>query len=841
MPILPAILTLAAASAPHLTAMRVPAPPVLDGHLDDEAWRHAPASSAFTQKRPEGGKPPKEPTSVRVVYDADAIYVGIDCVQRASEIIGRLTRRDRDVEADAVSVALDTRSDGKSAFEFSVNAAGVLTDALRFNDTDYSQDWDENWEASVARTPSGWSAEIRIPLRALRFSARPSQSWGIQVRRYTSETQELDELAYIPRSDAGEVSRYGRLDGLVGLRSKEPIELHPFVAFALRNHDPEGTTLARGLEPFSSAGLDLKWHVSQELTLDATFLPDFGQVEADQVVLNLTTFELYYPEKRPFFLEGVETFSTPLPLFYTRRIGRAPAEPALRSGEQLVREPVPSTIFGASKLVGEIGGHVQVGELVALTGQQTVDARAPNGATVPRLADPLTAYKVLRLKREIGSNGHVGLIAMSTNRLEFDGLAQPAREGGQGAAQGRVLCPSGDELTRGARCYHDAYVGGVDARWRSPAGDYVASGQAVGTLIQNGPPRTLADGTVIRSGDAGTAVNATFAKEAGTVTFRATYEGHGRAVDYNDLGYMQRQNQHRGYASVQFRNLEPWRATLETRVGVEVYERDSLDLLNLQRSAQLYNITRFKNFWSLFTGVHVRAAHFDDREMGDGAALERGAQLGFESWVATDSRRRISAELWSELDLIDGGFSFQGDAKLSFRILPQFDVDLLPSWLYTAGEPRYAGLVGGDYLFGKLRAESLGLTLRSTYTFTPRLTLQAYAQAFLDAGSYHELSLFPARGKGTLVRRADLRAAPASIAKHDDFVNPDFQSGTLNASLVLRWEYRLGSTLYVVYTHAQSSAVTPVLGEGAGLDLRRSSPRAAEDDLLVKLSFWWGG
>jgi Domain of unknown function (DUF5916)/Carbohydrate family 9 binding domain-like len=840
MPIFPAILALAAASAPHLTAVRASAPPVLDGHLDDAAWQRAPASSAFTQKLPEGGKSPKEPTSVRVVYDADAIYVGIDCVQRASEIIGRLTRRDRDAEADSVSVALDTRSDGKSAFEFSVNAAGVLSDGLRFNDTDYSHDWDENWEASVTRTPSGWSAEIRIPIRALRFSARPSQSWGIQVRRYTSETQELDELAYIPRSEAGEVSRYGRLDGLVGLRSKAPIELRPFVAFALRNLDPEGATLARGLDPLFSAGLDLKWHVSQALTLDATFLPDFGQVEADQVVLNLTTFELYFPEKRPFFLEGAETFSTPLPLLYTRRIGRAPGEPSLRYGEQLIREPVPSTIFGAEKLVGEIGGRFQVGELVALTGRQTVDARAPSGATVPRLADPLTAYKVLRIKRELGTNGHVGLIAMSTNRLESAGLIPPAGDGPQ-AARGPILCPSGDELARGPRCYHDAYVGGIDARFRSPSGDYVASGQVVGTLIQNGPPRTLADGTVIGSGDAGPVVNASFAKEAGTIAFAANYEGHGSKADYNDLGYMQRQNQHHGYVRVTFRNLEPWRATLETRVGVEAYENDTLDLLNLQRGVQLFNSTRFKNFWSVFSGVHARAAHFDDREMGDGAALERGAQIGVESWVSTDSRGRVSAELWSALDLIEGGFSFQGDGRLSFRILPQFDVDLLPSWLYTAGEPRYAGIVGGDYLFGKLRAQSLGLTLRSTYTFTPRLTLQAYAQAFLDAGGYEDLSLFPARGKGAIVRRADLRAAPVSIMKRRDFVNPDFQSGTLNASLVLRWEYRLGSTFYVVYTHAQSSSVTPVLGEGAGIDLRRASPRAAEDDLLVKLSFWWGG
>ncbi len=288
----------------------------------------------------------------------------------------------------------------------------------------------------------------------------------------------------------------------------------------------------------------MKWHVSQALTLDATLFPDFGQVEADQVILNLTTYEIYYPEKRPFFLEGVEQFATPLQLLYTRRIGRAPDAPTLLSPtttrtanaagtEQLVDAPVPSIIYGAAKLSGDLGGHWTYGELLAMTGRQTVVVQEPNGTRENRLVDPYTAFAVLRLKREVGANAHVGLIFTATERVE-SGADYPIEPGlGQ-------LCPVPYSLypvttAPGARCFHDAYVGGVDGRWRSPSGDYTVTGQAVGTLIYGGPPRTLPDGTVIQSGDAGPAVNLRAAKEGGKDFVGAIEtEAYGRTVDFND-------------------------------------------------------------------------------------------------------------------------------------------------------------------------------------------------------------------------------------------------------------------------------------------------------------------
>lgn len=386
----------AAASASHIAAARAPEPPKLDGHLDDAVWRLAPASDAFTQKVPHDGKPPSERTVVRVLYDDHAVYVGVDCIQTGADVTARLTRRDRQVEADSVSIAFDSRGDKRTSFEFVVNAAGVLADRLHFNDTETSDEWDEIWEARVARTKVGWSAEFRIPLRILRFKSKPKQSWGFQVRRYTSLRQELDEWAYSPRDAAGDVSRYGSLDGLMGLREHGGVELRPFIAGGVRHDDPQ-RSLPRGFFPTLSGGLDLKWHLSQELTLDASLLPDFGQVEADQVVLNLSNFEQYYPEKRPFFLEGVDTFTTPLQLLYTRRIGRVPPPPYVVENhpirERLIAPPDPAPILGAAKLVGELGGGVSVGELFAVVGQRSANAVAQNGTKVNRLAEPLTVFQ----------------------------------------------------------------------------------------------------------------------------------------------------------------------------------------------------------------------------------------------------------------------------------------------------------------------------------------------------------------------------------------------------------------------------------------------------------------
>ena len=581
----PAAVAVPVSGSPHLRAVRTPKPPVVDGILDDDVWKLAEASSNFTQRIPDDGAAPSDPTTVRVLYDDDAIYVAFDCPQPHSPITPHLTRRDRFVEADSVQFDLGTRGDHTSAFEFYVNASGTLADSIRFNDTDFSSDWDENWEARTHIGETGWTAEFRIPLRILRFSTHAVQSWDFQANRYISMKQESDDWSYVPRSAAGVVSHYGRLDDLRGLQELTPIELRPFVVGELRRRDATTSQIASGTDFLASVGLDLKWHPTQALTLDATFNPDFAQVEADQVVLNLTTYETYYPEKRPFFLEGIDAFATPFQLLYTRRIGRAAPIPSLRTdavnNEQLVDVPTPATIYGATKLTGKLGDKWSVGTIQAVTAQNDVQVQLANGTRVTRSVDPTSTFNVMRLKRDLGDNASIALMFTATTHAEQTGN-YPLVAPGQGygfPTSNSVLCPGPVELTQVVtlplqvrplgRCFNDAYVGATDWRWRSPGGDWVTGGQVVSTVLQNGPDRQVADGTVLKPGDLGFGGKAYVNKEGGKHWVGdANVDLESTKFEINDLGYNQRANQIAGGANVEYRDLEPSGAFLETHEAI---------------------------------------------------------------------------------------------------------------------------------------------------------------------------------------------------------------------------------------------------------------------------------
>jgi hypothetical protein len=825
-------------ATPHLLATRVQRAPRIDGRLDDEVWRTVPASDRFVQKAPLPGGAPSEPTRLRVAYDDDAIYVAFECVQRTAAVTARLTRRDRPIESDRVEIALDTRRSGTSAYEFGVNAAGVLYDALLFNDTEESDEWDEIWDARVARTADGWSAELRIPLRALRFDALPSQSWGLQARRYVSARQETDEWAYIPRTGAGEVSRYGVLDGLTGLRRRGVFELRPFALTRARYRDPSDETLARGWDGTASAGLDLKAHVTQNLTLDLAINPDFGQVEADQVFLNLTNYEIVYPEKRPFFQEGVDVFRTPMNLVYTRRIGLPPAAPAVRDelGERLADTPGPATLYGAAKLVGKIGRRLSLGVLSALAARNTVDAVSPDGTRHARIAAPMTLFDVVRARLQVGRNTEIGVIGTAVNRFEPPGL-YPVLPAGDGRPT-RARCPDGAEIQPEARCFHDAYTGGLDARWRSPEGTYVVQGQAIASALVGGPPRRLADGTVLRAGDAGVGGRVLVAKEGGEHWVGSVaYEAASRRLDYNDLGYMQRQNQHNVRVELEWRTLRPRKRLLEAHLRFEFFDRETLAGLLLERGFQLNASGRTPSFWTWFVELHYRPSHFDDRELGDGTALERAGRLGAELFVESDRRRRVFFEVFCQAQRVWNGYAVYLEGSLGLRALPQLDFELLPELTFNYGEPRHVGTgaIAGEQLFARLTALAVGATVRATYTFTPRLSLQLYTQIFLAQRAYGDHFAIRVR-PGELVRLDALRPTSQRTTE-----NPDLEEGWVNLNLLLRWEYLPGSTLFVVYTHGQA----PGSGGLGPLDHARFAPAAlgrgpGTDVLLLKLSYWWG-
>ncbi len=824
-------------SAPHTRAVRTTHPPTIDGHLDDEAWKAAPPVDTFTQQYPDEGVPPSDRTTMRVLYDDEALYVGFELEQIHGPIFGHLTRRDRDSESEWISVQIDPRGDGKSVYTFGVNVEGVVVDAIVSEPINWNFDWDEVWEARTSRSSTGWVAEFKIPLRVLRYDATaPVQSWAFQAVRYIAHLQEFDQWSFIHRDVANPLTHFGRLDDLTDLKAGGRFELRPFVTARASHMDATDTTSASGFDLSASAGLDLKWHIAQDLTLDAAVLPDFAQVEADQLILNLSNFETFLPEKRPLFLEGTEVFAFPLQVFYSRRIGNAPTPPTLNDDTtlKLVNVPSPAQIYGAGKLVGHLGPHWTIGALSALTGRTEVRTEDTAGVRTSRLAAPLRAAEVLRLKRDWGTAGHLGL--MSTATSSFDGgESYPA------FAPGMQLCPSGDATAVGARCFRDGYVGGIDGLWRSPSGDYVANGAFIQSFIHGGLAMTQLDGTQIGDGARGTGGWARVAKEGGRFLASAQYTGASRRLDYNDLGYMQRQNLHELKTSLGYRTLERGVLTNETNTAFEVTERRSVNGLDLGQIYELNSRLRFLNYWSAFVAADVAPPRYDDREVGDGTALERGAYAGARVDLSTDPKRSVIIDFSGSGQAIQHGalgLSLQG--TLTLNLLPQLELALSPQITRTTGEPRFAWQQPGamnEYVFGQLAATSVGAILRASYTFAPRVSLQTYAQGFLASGSYTDRRAVAAM-PGEHISIDRVRAAPLATMLPAGTSTPDLEQAALNLNVVFRWEYLPGSTLFLVYSRSQVPGVNisdmaahlapHVLGRGSSADV-----------ILLKLTYWW--
>jgi hypothetical protein len=390
-----------------------------------------------------------------------------------------------------------------------------------------------------------------------------------------------------------------------------------------------------------------------------------------------------------------------------------------------------------------------------------------------------------------------------------------------------------------SRCFNDAYVGALDWRWRSPGGDWVTGGQATATTLARGPDRGVPDGTVIHPGDLGSGLFAYLNKEGGAHwvgDVQVEYEG--RKLDYTDLGYNQRANDYRWRFDGEWRDMKPWHSMLERHARFEYFGRTNLDGLWLGSGYQLNVSGTFKNFWQFFTEVHWRPTSYDDREVGDGTALERAGLFGYELELSSNPAKPVSFNVQTQTQAIYDGFIFNGTGGLLFRALPQLDLEVLPTAIYTFGEPRFAemGPIAGMYVFGKLDAKSLGTTVRATYTFAPRLTLQAYGQLFLASGHYSQFSFFRSVTPGAVVHLDALKPYVAPLA-----TNPDFEEGVLNVNVVLRWEYTLGSTIFLVYTRAQVPSVTLSQGEVAKVGLASVSRAPAADVVLVKLTYFWAG
>lgn len=819
----------------ELQTARALRPPELDGVLDDDAWRPATPDEGFTQKLPREGRAPSERTALRVLHDDQALYVAFECEQIQSPVVARFSPRDRAVESDWVGIALAPRG-GSTAYELAVNAAGVLSDRLRYDDSGTSSNWDGVWDARVRTSSRGWSAEIRIPLSSVELDRAAPGRIGFQARRYISASQELLEWNLIPRAAGGEVSRYGTISGIDRRTIAPSGWVRPSITAGVERDRAAVVRDGRGPRGTLDLGADAEWRSGGWLAVAATIHPDYTDLRTDPATLNLTNYELQLPEKRLFFTEGMDAFATPIPVFYSRRIGGVPpdATPPCR-GCTLTAAPPPAELAGALKVRSELGGGYSADIISALTrptlGTYSGAEVGGAGSRGRFMAAPYASASALRLRRSIDA-GEVGVLATLVLRGAGD----------LPAAAGAVhTCPGGQDVRGGERCFHDALVLGADASLRTDDGSYTLRAQVIASAISGGPPRTMADGTVIRAGAVAPGGRLDLRKEAGAWIAQLAYDYLGRTLDHDDLGFMERQNLHEISGMLAYRTLAPAGPTLETKTYLVADLQDSLAGLNLDRIVRAGSRWKLTSSWEVLAELQYHPRHYDDREVGDGTALERRGAFGGRWVLTSDPRAAWAGKMQVKTEAVPGGGTSSAELELTARPWERVEVRLRPALLSAAGEPRFSGAFGGGGapLFARLDARAVGLTTEASLAFSPRLVLELYAQLFLASGRHGQPMIDGrvAPGAGSVVRIEDLRPVGAPPGAGD------YARGLLAANALLRWDFSPGSSLGLVYVHTRSMDQGPAPAGSwpgpLGLDASRLLRQPADDRLALKLTCRW--
>jgi hypothetical protein len=831
----------------------------VDGRLDDAAWTTARWIEDFTQKMPVEGAPPSDSMRIAILYDDHAVYVGARMRSRdPAQIQSPLSRRDNTSQAEHLWVSFDTYHDRRTAYSFGVTASGVRMDWYHptDNETDIDGTFDPVWEARAVIDDQGWTTEMQIPFSQLRFNDQPDQVWGFNADHWIPAHNEDVFWIPVPTNQTGWSSWMGELVGISGVKPSRRLELMPYVAGNStltgardpRNPFDDGKNFA------ARAGGDLKMGLGPSITLDATVNPDFGQVEADPAVVNLSAFEVFFDERRPFFTEGSQLLRGNGPsYFYSRRIGGPPRGSA---GGDFVDYPNTATILGAAKVTGRLASGFSLGALGAVTGRETARTVVFDSSGVPSFGrtqvTPPAGYGVVRAQQEFGANASVIGVTLT-------GVARDL--------------PGGDPL---ATLYtHRAVAGGADWVLRWDRGAYEVRGWIGFSRIEGAAPaidrvqrsavhffqRPDADYAHYdpqRTSLTGTIANFEFSKNSGRhwlYSFGSGWESP--AYDPNDAGRLGNADGRFGYLNLRFRETQPSRSLQNYEVGV--YSSAEWDFGGDRQYlfAELYENVTLRNFWRINSYFDFFPRSFDHAATRGGPTM-RSAQ----SWnVVTQLLNNFGAktswnarvyygqdELGGETYRLSGGLSIRPGPRWQLSVTPNYLRDIAPRQYLDSAPNGPAATYGTRYLFAFIDQSTFLMQLRLNYTLRPELTLDLYAEPFAASGRYYGLGeLAAARGFGlrrygtggtTIARDPDGNYTITDGADTILVGNPDFNVLSFRSNAVLRWEWRPGSTLFLVWQQNRFGFDTRGAHVGPR-DLWDSFRATGDNFLAIKASYWF--
>jgi len=846
----------------------------IDGKLNEPAWATAVPSGEFMQSYPNVGAKPTDPTEVRVLYDDDALYVGVRMFDtHPDSIAAQLARRDATgIYSDWLHIMIDSYRDRRTSFRFSVNPRGVQKDVLEFDDRNGEDlNWDAVWEVATSVDSLGWTAEYRIPFSQLRFGSSAKgveRIWGFQVMRDIARRVERDSWSPWKQNDPGFVSNEGDLAGIVDIPTPRRLELMPYASAKLtRAPGDDANPFYRANDTKPSVGADLKYGLPGGLTLTATVNPDFGQVEVDPAVVNLSAYETFFPEKRPFFVEGANIFNIGTinggpsygnqQIFYSRRIGRQPQR--FVKG-QFVDSPDATTIIGAGKLTGKVGAWT-VGLLNAVTAEER--ARVIDGANVETSTpvEPLTNYLVGRVRRDFrGGQTLLGFGGTAVNRdlsdTSFKNLLRSSADVGSldfehnwDKRQWKLTGALSKSLIQGSRTVTKNAQQSSARYYQRPDADYLSLDTAANSLSGYSAKLGL--------------------NKSGPWSFAATAKSISPGFEVNDLGFMGRVDYRNIGSSLSYYNDKPGKLLRSYNLYAGTNHAWNYGGDKIWTSFFNQVSLNFTNLWNLYAGGEYDPSAIDDRLTRGGPRGRQPTQWGGWTEIITDQRKTVSYDLYAQY-FGDEARGYQKSLSFGFDIRPSSSVHvtLAPNlslyhntiqFVRGATDALATSTYGRRYVFGNLYQTTLSATTRVDWTLSPLLSFQLYAQPFASAGrfkSFKELAkpgtqqyVVYGRDNGSTItpvvdpttgntQSYTVDPDGPGLAPTFSIGNPDFRTHSLRGNAVVRWEYRPGSALFFVWQQ-QREDFLPFEGDfRTGRETRMIFGRPS-NVFLVKATYWF--
>jgi hypothetical protein len=819
------------ASARTALAVRAVSAPAIDGRDDDAVWARAQVISDFVEWRPTEGKAPRFPTVAKVAYDPANLYVFVRCFDpHPDSIIQLLARRDSWTSSDMVWLFIDSYHDRRTGYEFGVNAAGVKIDQAVYDDGNEDGAWDAVWDVATRIDSLGWTAEFRIPMSQMRYGPQREHTFGFTVDRDIYRFNERVSWPVISQSHNGLISQLGEVSGFDGLEAPRRLEAAPYLV-AKNASEIRNNVFARGSD--ATIGADLKYRVAPNLTLDATINPDFGQVESDPAVFNLTAFESFFSERRPFFVAGRGLFQFPVNcsqvncssegLFYSRRIGRTPPLAGVY-GDTTPQQP--TTILGAAKLTGRMPNGLTLGFMDAVTGRATL-----GGDTTTA---PGTNFSVLRVKQDMRQGrSSVGVMFTGVNR-SMDRFTTPY-------------------LTR------SAYAGALDFRHKFLKDNYEVSGSvdlsrvAGSAEVISGIQRSAVHYyqrpdaglplDTLRTSLSGDAEELHLAKYGGEhLLFESAYMRRSPGFEVNDAGYLQRADQQTWATWVGYFDRKQRKLYNRFQWNNNWWQYWTTEGLPLEAAYNTNLHVQFRNNWWIHLGgtYGQLGATYDDRSARGGPAVRQDAYIAPWFGIEGDDRNALVPYMWVSYFKGDAGHNWRVNLspELDYKTGP-FSSSLSLDWTRNVADNQwYGNAVDGagvrHYTFAHLRQLTVGVTARLNYTFTPTMSLQVYAQPFITKGTFSNVRELSATPRAARYEDRYVAYGDTAVSNHPG----GFNFKQFASNVVFRWEYRPGSTLFVVWSQGRQGSVG---AEGTGSyrdDIRELFGIHPLNTFLVKVAYW---